>query len=151
MNVAYLAQELDAAIGVEPVGVYIMSEAGYYPDSMFATLTLLSRIKDISQIRDFLEGMPQLFLSKRMLNCPNRLKAVAMENIEKNARPFGASKLNTLDGLRLEFDNSWMLIRASGTEPAIRLIAESTSQAETEALLRKGVQAVESVLEMVTV
>lgn len=151
VNVAYLVQELDAAIGVEPVGVYIMPEAGYYPDSMFATLTLLSRIKDVSQIRDFFKDMPQLYLGQRKLHCPNYLKAIVMERIKENAHLFGTSQLNTLDGLRLELDNSWMLIRASGTEPAIRVIAESGSKTETEALLSKGTQAVENILEKVTV
>jgi len=151
VNVAYLTQELDAAIGVEPVGVYIMPEVGYYPDSIFAMLTLLSRIRNVTQIRDFFKDMPQLFLRQKKLRCQNYLKAVVMDKVEENARLFGASQLNTLDGMRLEFDNSWMLIRASGTEPAIRVIAESTSQAETEALLSKGVQAVESALGRVKV
>jgi len=151
VNVAYLARELDAAIGVEPVGIYIMPQAGYYPDSMFAALTLLSRIRDVSQIRDFFKDMPQLFLRNRKLHCPNYFKGAVMDKVKENARLFGASQLNTLDGLRLDFDDSWMLVRASGTEPAIRVIAESTSRAETETLLSKGTQAVESVLGRVTV
>jgi len=151
VNVAYLARELEAAIGVESVGVYIMPEAGYYPDSIFATLTLLSHIRDISQIRDFLRGMPRLFRGKRKIHCPNYLKAVVMGGIEETAHLFGASQINALDGLRLEFGGSWMLIRASGTEPAIRVIAESDSEARTEALLSKGVQAVDSIMKKVAV
>jgi len=146
VSVAYLTQELDAAIGVEPVGIYILPEIGYYPDSLFATLTLLSRIRDVSQLRNFFTDMPQFFLGKRKLPCPNWLKAGVMEKIEENTGLFGAHQLNTLDGLRFEFNDSWMLIRASGTEPAIRVMAESTSRAETEALLTKGVQAVASIL-----
>ncbi len=151
VNVAYLTQELDAVIGVEPVGVYILPEAGYYPDSIFATLTLLSRITEVGQIRDLFKDMPQLYLEQRKLYCPNHLKAMVMKRIEENAHIFRASQLNTLDGLRLELDNSWMLVRASGTEPAIRVIAESTSSIDTKALLNKGGQAVESALERVPV
>lgn len=149
VNVAYLAQELDAAIGVEPVGVYIMPEIGFYPDSMFATLTLLSQIKDISQLRHFLKDIPKLFFGTRKLPCPNHIKAAVMDKMEENTHIFGTSQLNKLDGLRLEFKNAWMLIRASGTEPAIRVIAESTSRAETEALLSKGEQAIEGILKRV--
>ena len=147
VNVAHLAQELDAAIGVEPVGVYIMPQVGYYPDSMFAALTLLSRIKEASDIRKFFKNMPQLFWGQRKLPCPNSLKTAVIGKIEKNASFSGISQLNTLDGLRFEFDDSWILIRASGTEPAIRVIAESNSRAETEALLDMGAQAAEGVWE----
>jgi len=151
VSVAYLAQELDAAIGVEPVGVYIMPEAGYYPDSMFATLTLLHQIRELAEIRDFFKEMPQLFLGQRKLPCPNNIKAAAMEEIEENADFFGTGQINTLDGLRFEFGASWMLIRASGTEPAVRVIAESSSKAETETLLNRGTQAVESALRKVKI
>lgn len=69
VNVAYLTQELDAAIGVEPVGVYIMPQVGYYPDSIFATLTLLSRIREVGEIRDFLKDMPQHRLGRLLFLC----------------------------------------------------------------------------------
>ena len=59
VSVAYLAQELGAAIGVEPVGVYIMPEIGYYPDSMFAALTLLSRITDAGEVREFFKSVSE--------------------------------------------------------------------------------------------
>ncbi len=151
VSVAYLAQELDAAIGVEPVGVYIMPEVGYYPDSVFATLTLLSRIRDAGEIRNFFKDKLRFFLGKKRLPCPNWLKAIVMEKMEENAGLFEAEQLNTLDGLRFEFKNSWMLIRASGTEPVIRVMAESTSRVETDTLLTRGVQAVESLLERLMV
>ncbi len=144
-SVAYLTRQLDAAIGVEPVGVYILPEAGYYPDSLFATLTLLSQIREGKEIRDAIGGMPRLFFSQRKLPCPNELKAALIEEVENNGDLFGASQINNLDGLRFEFDDSWILIRASGTEPFIRLSAESNSPPGTEALLDKGVEVVEGI------
>jgi len=147
VSVAYLARKLDAAIGVEPVGVYIMPEIGYYPDSMFAALTLLQRIADTGEIRGVLNSLPQLTCGKRKIPCPNHLKAPVMEALKKRAESFCPNKLNTLDGLRFEFDDAWMLIRASGTEPAIRVSAESKSRAEMESLLYRGARAVENILE----
>ncbi len=147
VNVAYLAQELDAVIGVEPIGVYIMPEAGYYPDSFFAALTLLSRIREVGQIRDSFKDIPRLFLGQRKLQCSNYIKTTVMEKLKENTHLFEVGHLNTLDGLRLELDDSWMLIRASGTEPVIRVVTESTSSAEMESLLGEGVKAVENILE----
>jgi phosphoglucosamine mutase len=146
-SVSHITQQMDAAIGVEPIGVYILPEAGYYPDSLFATLTLLSQIKDTNEIRDSVNKMPQLSFSQRRLPCPDDLKVVVMERVEDNSRLLGAGRVNNLDGLRFEFNDSWILIRASGTEPIIRVIAEANSAPETEALLDKGVQVVEGILE----
>jgi phosphoglucosamine mutase len=142
-NVACLSQEIDAPIGIEEAGVYIVREAGYYPEPFYAALTLLSRVQDISDIRCFFKDIPRLFLRKAKVPCPEELKETLMESMRDASFGFGANEVNTLDGLRFEFDDGWMLIRASGTEPVIRISAESTSRAEAEALVTRGIKAVE--------
>jgi len=145
--VAHLAQELDAALGVEQVGVYIIPEAGYYPDSIFASLILLSQLSDAGEIRQFFQGIPRLFFEKAKVFCPDELKELAMAQVKEKAQLFAPDEINTLDGLRLEFPDSWMLIRASGTEPVIRVISESTSQTQTAELISKGKKLVKSLVE----
>ena len=146
VHVAHLTRQLDAAIGVEPVGVYLMPEIGLYPDSMFATLALLSRIDRVEQIRDFFKDIPHPCFAQSKVPCPDRAKAAVMEEVRRNAPGLGEYQVNTLDGLRFEVDHSWMLIRASGTEPLIRVSAESCSEAATDTLLGQGVRLVESVM-----
>jgi phosphoglucosamine mutase len=145
--VAHLAQELDAALGVEQVGVYIIPEAGYYPDSIFASLFLLSLLSDAGEIRQFSQGMPRLFFEKAKVFCPDELKESVMAQVKEKTNLFAADEINTIDGLRLDFPDSWMLIRASGTEPVIRLISESTSQTQTDELISKGKKLVQSLVE----
>jgi len=145
--VAYLAQELDAALGVEQVGVYIMPEAGYYPDSIFASLILLSQISDAGEIRQYFQDIPRLFFEKAKVPCPNKLKELVMAQAKEKVHLLTDGEMNTLDGLRLEFPDSWMLIRASGTEPAIRVISESTSKAHTDELINKGKNLVQNLVE----
>ncbi|GAF91941.1 unnamed protein product, partial [marine sediment metagenome] len=81
VNVAYLAQELDAALGVEQVGVYILPQVGYYPDSIFASLTLLSHLSHPSQIREFFQSLPTFAFSKAKVSCPNELKETVMAQL----------------------------------------------------------------------
>jgi phosphoglucosamine mutase len=145
--VAHLVQELDAALGVEQVGVYIIPEAGYYPDSIFASLILLSHLSDAGEIRQFFQGIPRLFFEKARVPCPNELKELIMAQVKEKANLFASDKINTLDGLRLEFPDSWILIRASGTEPLIRVISESTSQTQTDELISKGKKLVQGLVE----
>jgi len=142
VNVAYLARENDAAIGVEQVGVYIIPEVGYYPDSIFATLILLSRMSEVGEVREFFKRMPKLFFDKSKVSCPNKLKEAVMRKVGEEADFLGADSLNALDGVRLEFGDSWMLIRASGTEPVIRVLAESSSATKTRDLVDRGVKVV---------
>jgi len=144
---ARLAREIDAAIGVEPIGVYIMPEIGYYPDSIFAALYLLSHIGNVREIRDFFEDMPSLFLGQERIPCNNSAKTAIMVNIMEQADNFGANTVNTLDGVRLEFDNAWLLIRASGTEPLIRVIAEAETEVEMKSLLKKGTAVLNTVMD----
>jgi phosphoglucosamine mutase len=145
--VAYLAQELNAALGVEQVGVYIIPEAGYYPDSIFASLFLLSQLSNAGEIRQFFQGIPRLFFEKAKVFCPDELKESVMAQVKERIHLFAPVEINTLDGLRLNFSDSWMLIRASGTEPVIRVISESTSQTQTDELISKGKELVQSLVE----
>jgi phosphoglucosamine mutase len=146
--VAHLVQELDAALGVEQVGVYIFPEMGYYPDSIFASLFLLSQLSDAGEIRQFFERIPRLFFEKAKVPCPDELKESVMARVKEKVHLFASDKINTLDGLRLDFPDSWMLIRASGTEPAVRIISESTSQRQTDELISKGKELVQSLVEV---
>jgi len=145
--VAHLARQLDAALGVEQVGVYIIPEAGYYPDSIFASLFLLSQLSDVGEIRQFFRGIPRLFFEKAKVFCPDELKESVMARVKEKAYVFAPDKINTLDGVRLEFVDSWILIRASGTEPVIRIISESMSQKRTDELIIKGRKLVQSLVE----
>jgi phosphomannomutase len=145
--VAHLAHELNAALGVEQVGVYIFPELGYYPDSIFASLFLLSQLSDAREIRQFFQDIPRLSFEKVKILCPNELKELVMTQVKEKTHIFTPDEINTLDGLRLEFPDSWMLIRASGTEPVIRVISESKSQAKTDELVSQGKELVQSLVE----
>jgi phosphoglucosamine mutase len=147
VNVAYLARETGAAIGVEQVGVYIIPELGYYPDSICATLTLLSYLGHPSQIREFFRPLPTFSFKKAKILCPNHLKEIVMARLQEKVQVLRPIGINAIDGLRVEFGDSWLLIRASGTEPAIRVIAESTSEADTDDLIMRGTELVQTVVE----
>lgn len=143
VHAAHLARENSAALGVEPVGVYIVPEAGYYPDSIFASLVLLSAIKDVSEIRQLFRSLPPIYSNKDKVDCPNEYKMRVMEKVRQKAVHLKPDNINSLDGIRLDFSGSWMLIRASGTEPAIRVLAESKGQAYTRDLLFNGMAIVQ--------
>jgi len=135
---AHLAKDNNAALAVESVGVYILPPAGFYPESIFAALTLLGSIRHVSDIRSFLATLPPLFFFKDKISCVNENKASIMAKVRQQSDKLRASSLNDLDGLRFEFAEGWLLIRASGTEPAIRVLAEASNQQHARSLLNMG-------------
>jgi phosphoglucosamine mutase len=147
VSVACLARSIDAAIGVEPVGVYIMPEAGFYPNSFLAALTLLRSVGSISEVRRFFDSVPKLYPKQRKIPCSNAEKFDLMQKVIARSTLFGIGIPNTVDGLRLESEDSWLLIRPSGTEPIIRISAESTSEALTQVLLEKATSVITGLME----
>ena len=57
-----------------------------------------------------------------------------MATIEKK---YENESLNTLDGVKIDFQDSWVHLRKSNTEPIIRIYAEATSQDEADVLANR--------------
>jgi phosphoglucosamine mutase len=143
---AYATKELGAAIGVEPVGVYILPQTGYYPESFLAALFLLSQLSDVREIRDFFAQLPPFFFEKAKIPCPNGSKAKVAEICRGKAGSFEGGELNTLDGVRLDFSDAWILIRASGTEPIFRVLVEANSESRVKQLMAQGTSLVKEAI-----
>lgn len=149
VSIAHLLEKENACIGVEQVGVYIFPEIGLYPDSLYAALFLLKNVETPSEIRKFLESLPEMHFSKARVPCPDLKKEKTMKKISSSAAVLQPEEINLLDGIRLEFSDSWLLIRPSGTEPLIRVMCESESESRMKTLLEKGIEIVENALKEV--
>ncbi len=146
VSLAYSTRELDAAIGVEPVGVYVLPQAGYYPDSFLAAFLLLSHLDDVGEIRSLFTQLPSFFFEKSKIPCPDGLKGKAAMICQAEANSFDGGKINALDGTRIDFSDSWLLIRPSGTEPVIRVLAEADSESRVKQLIAQGTSLVEEAI-----
>jgi len=147
--VAHAVKKEGAPLGVEQVGVYIMPEMGYYPDSIYAALYLLANIENVSEIREFINEMPTLHFAEETVSVadePDNLKYKIVERVRDYLDVFSDYHLNSLDGLRLDFEDPWILIRASGTQSLIRVIAEHGDRNEHEKLIDKGIQVVKNAI-----
>lgn len=149
VHVAHLVDNHKCCIGVEQVGVYILPEIGMHPDSLYAALFLLNTIETPAQIRDFIKSLPAMHFVKEGVVCPNHKKEAVMKRVESKIVSLEPDSVNTLDGLRLEFSDSWLLIRPSGTEPLIRVFCESESMSRMKTFLKRGKAVVENALEEV--
>jgi phosphomannomutase/phosphoglucomutase len=80
-----------------------------------------------------MEDLPKYYKVKDGIYCPNRLKENVLKELQNRVT---APKIDTMDGLKLYFeDESWILIRPSGTEPKFRVYSEARHKKRAKALI----------------
>ena len=124
VNVVKKMKEVNAVIGGEGNGGVIFPELHYGRDALVGIALILSHLatsgKTVKQLRG---TYPDYFITKNKLELD---KSLNLNNVfEKIKDKYRSRPINSEDGLRIEFDNDWVHLRASNTEPIIRIIAES--------------------------
>ena len=139
-----------AVVGVDEVGGAILSGAGTSRDGMLfallvAEMTARSGLPLSEQLRSFARSHPSLH--RRQVTVPGspaRWKAFQTLSESRSLGPSAAAlprKVSTLDGIKFTFPQGWLLIRPSGSDPLLRLMAEGESPAAAASLLQRGKEA----------
>ncbi|MBL4885433.1 MAG: hypothetical protein JKY95_12975 [Planctomycetaceae bacterium] len=125
-------------------GGMIEPQVGFVRDSFvsmaYALDGLASRGGTLSQ---WVQSIPSYAIVKSKLTCPQNAVQDACRALKKNypdATPTEGA------GLRLDWDNRWVQVRASNTEPIIRVIAEAPEATEAEALCSQAKQSINQAL-----
>ena len=132
-----------AVFGGEPCGEYIFPAGIPAPDGVLASLKFVELFCEKGKLSKLASGVRKYPM--RRMKFPCQAKEKAMEKIRKEA-DFGV-KPNTSDGLRFDMNEGWLLIRASGTEPIIRLTCEAKTEkrlselcAQAEDIIKKATE-----------
>lgn len=124
VNVVAKMKEVNAVIGGEGNGGIIVPDFHYGRDALIGIALLLTQLaqsgKSLKQLRN---SYPDYFISKNKIEMSQGIDLGGIFEMLKIK--YKSNPLNTIDGLRIEFDNDWVHLRASNTEPIIRIIAES--------------------------
>jgi phosphomannomutase len=124
VNVVRKMKEVNAVIGGEGNGGIIVPDFHYGRDALIGIGLFLTHLAEYKKGVKSLRGTyPDYFISKNKIELENGfdLKTI-FENIQKK---YKNNPVNTEDGLKIEFDNDWVHLRTSNTEPIIRIYAES--------------------------
>ena len=138
-----VVKNLKADFSYEESGKYYFANQALWPDGILASLKLLEIMAQTNKTLSLLATeFPKFYQVKHTIPCANQRKEKAMKKsfeIWQKQAIQGKVKDITVDGLkRIYEDKSWLLIRASGTEPLIRVYADATSQARAEELVKWG-------------
>lgn len=139
----------DAVFGGEPVGAWIFPEHHMCPAGVLGALKIIEAIDYLEKsLEEFIKEAPTYPLSRAKLECSNNIKAQAMKSISENYPDIfrDVEQVSTVDGVRLETQKGWVLIRPSGTEPLLRITVEGRTPEDVESLMAQAQKLVKQVI-----
>lgn len=133
-NVVKKMKEVNAVIGGEGSGGIIFPELHYGRDALVGIALTLQYLSDYGKsISELKKELPQYFIVKKKIEVTKNPDEV----ISKLTDNFSNQKINTEDGLRVDFADHWVHFRRSNTEPIVRIIVEAKSESKAEGLSKK--------------
>jgi phosphomannomutase len=129
VNVVKKMKEENAVIGGEGNGGIIVPDLHYGRDALIGIGLFLSHLAEQEKtIKELRSMYPDYFIAKKKMDLQ---KGVDVKSIFKKIRKkYKNNPVNTEDGLKIEFENEWVHLRTSNTEPIIRIYAESDQEAK---------------------
>lgn len=136
VNVVTKMKAVNAVIGGEGNGGIIVPDLHYGRDALIGIALFLTQLalskKSITQLR---RQYPDYFMSKNKIELDNGFDIKKIfSHIQKK---YKNQPINTDDGLKIEFDNDWVHLRTSNTEPIIRIYAESNFETTADNIARR--------------
>lgn len=141
-NVVQKMKEVDAVIGGEGSGGVIYPALHYGRDALVGIAFTLQKLLEFGDtLSEYKKSLPEYFIAKKKIDLgKNNPDLIIKEMIKK----YKDERINTDDGLRIDFKNYWVHFRKSNTEPIIRIIIEAKELSEAEILSQKYFEEIKS-------
>ncbi len=136
VNVVTLMKATNAIIGGEGNGGIILPELHYGRDALVGIALFLSHLakygKSCSMLRS---SFPDYHISKNKIELTKEINVDAI--LDDIKEKYKKQPVNTVDGVKIEFEKEWVHLRKSNTEPIIRIYSESESETTADNLAKK--------------
>ncbi len=145
VHVVTMMKEKDAVIGGEGNGGVIYPDLHYGRDALVGIALFLTHLAKSNMTALRLRGKyPNYFISKNKIELTRDINVdQILEHIKKK---YQKQPINTVDGVRIEFDREWVHLRKSNTEPIIRIYAESDLEAKADNLAKKIISDIKEII-----
>lgn len=124
-------------VGGEPSGTFVLPRWSLCPDGPYVAALVARMTAEAGGLRALLGELPRYATLSLKVPLPEAAKARAMRSVASEVRSWEA-RLSEVDGVRADFEDGWVLVRASGTEPVLRVTAESRAEGRARELLDRG-------------
>lgn len=143
-NVVSMMKEVNAVIGGEGSGGVIYPALQYGRDALVGTVLTLQHLLEFGgTLSELKTTMPEYYIVKNKIEI-DAAKAEHMLNgiIDQ----YSSKQINTEDGIRIDFEDHWMQIRKSNTEPIVRIIVEAKTFDSANEYMQKYSEEVKNLL-----
>ena len=145
VNVVTEMKRVEAIIGGEGNGGIIYPELHYGRDALVGVALFLSLLAErggnVQQLR---ESYPAYFMSKNKIQLTEQINPDQI--LKAMEQKYAHEQTSTIDGLKIDFADSWVHLRKSNTEPIIRIYTEAKSQKEADALAHRFIEEMQALI-----
>ncbi|MDD5625127.1 MAG: phosphoglucosamine mutase [Candidatus Cloacimonetes bacterium] len=132
--VGKLMRELNSPIGGEGNGGIICPDINYTRDALTGMAIILGLLAETNQkLSDIVNSLPRYYIAKAKVELPKEMMSQVLEMLPSLLSDY---ELDFQDGIKAIAPDHWIHIRKSGTEPVIRVYAESDSLQRSELLCK---------------
>lgn len=136
VNVVEMMKKNDVVIGGEGNGGVIYPELHYGRDALVGVALFISLLANKNlKVSELRKTYPAYFMSKNKIELTPNVNVDLI--LQKMAEKYANEEVNTIDGVKIDFAESWAHLRKSNTEPIIRIYTEAKSQGEADDLAQK--------------
>jgi len=145
VNVVEKMREINAIVGGEGNGGIIYPKLHAGRDALVGIALFLTHLAHSGiKMTELRASYPAYFISKNKIELTPDIDVDAL--LEAVKKRFSQQKINTADGIRIDFDKEWVHLRKSNTEPIVRIYAESSTAEKADALANQMISEIKSLL-----
>lgn len=148
VNVVEMMKKENAIIGGEGNGGIIYPELHYGRDALVGIALFLTHLaKSNVTCSELRNSYPNYVMSKNKIELTPDINVD--ELLVQLQQKYTDKEINTIDGVKIHFDNGWVHLRKSNTEPIIRIYAENTTKEKADELAQQIIKDVEEMVKLV--
>lgn len=147
VNVIEMMKRTDAVIGGEGNGGIIYPKLHYGRDALVGIALFMSFLaKEEATVSEIRASYPDYFMAKQKIELGPKLDVDSiLKAFKEKYEGIEGAKINDIDGVKVDFESSWVHLRKSNTEPIIRIYTEASSQQQADELASDVIKEINSI------